>query len=740
MQKITELEPSLTYRPLRDSPGHCAEKTAKAKSTSQEFAVNSSTSAEKNRVTHKAQSAEWDFHGFTSSESSTTSPLKRKNADADMSAISEHKICTMKSSEDQNGGPQPAGSSPENSKSNNYSVAIARWLEAHCYKNKASGFSNENLSNTPCMKKGSCDKCQVDIKKTRQPENNVRDGNCEQKKNSASKITKLSEIIKPNDCRTYSGPIQRRVVNMKEGGKRTIMIVKKESLKNLQAKGLIQPIRKYVPHQPSASQSLQETNNQFSSESTKHLVGHTSENLSSRKGDALVWKDSSIVCEGQEPSTESSSDQCAYSNSSTQTCNLLKTIKGLQAPVTVSCADVNGSDSQSIKFTVQLLGGGNKSSGTNLPQHQTASSNSGPLFTVSQPRTQTRALVDSKQPSSNSITSSNSEVDHLQISPEENRSTGGCSVLGSVSLDEDMSFEIAQDKGTGLPSKDSTEVNCSDSRTIGIEGDTVGDKPSKTRPQKRDNVQWIAMPSSGTAVKEEQTDSHSKKLPTIALTSSEKPGVIYKAIPVESLLQTGQKLHITPSYKSANKELKVKYARLLKKHRYRYHMLLKKYTALQQTCAELSEPGTPQQFIKDAHKFLSKEHVLFLESQMFLRNRAGSGNRFSRNFMKLMIEYYKRSPAGYRYLKTIFTVPSVPTVQKWMNRSFEFGDLYGNAPEDNSNEADPPPKSKVSDTSQNSNSNQKKVSKKKTVENMECEEGSSDSDNSEDCSLKVTVS
>lgn len=43
---------------------------------------------------------------------------------------------------------------------------------------------------------------------------------------------------------TDSGPIQRRVVNTKEGGKKTIMIVKKESLKALQAKGLIRPISK----------------------------------------------------------------------------------------------------------------------------------------------------------------------------------------------------------------------------------------------------------------------------------------------------------------------------------------------------------------------------------------------------------------------------------------------------------------------------------------------------------------
>lgn len=43
---------------------------------------------------------------------------------------------------------------------------------------------------------------------------------------------------------TDAGPIQRRVVRTKEGATRTIVIVKKSSLKNLQAKGLIQPLGK----------------------------------------------------------------------------------------------------------------------------------------------------------------------------------------------------------------------------------------------------------------------------------------------------------------------------------------------------------------------------------------------------------------------------------------------------------------------------------------------------------------
>lgn len=84
--------------------------------------------------------------------------------------------------------------------------------------------------------------------------------------------------------------------------------------------------------------------------------------------------------------------------------------------------------------------------------------------------------------------------------------------------------------------------------------------------------------------------------------------------------------------------------------------------------AVVEDAGTPEQVIRDAKNFLSDEHVLFLESQMFLRNRPGTGNRFSKKFMKLMIEYYKRSAAGYRFLRTIFTIPSVKTVQKWLNK------------------------------------------------------------------------
>lgn len=42
---------------------------------------------------------------------------------------------------------------------------------------------------------------------------------------------------------TDSGPIRRQVVRTKDGGKRTFMILNKNSLKTLQAKGVIQQLK-----------------------------------------------------------------------------------------------------------------------------------------------------------------------------------------------------------------------------------------------------------------------------------------------------------------------------------------------------------------------------------------------------------------------------------------------------------------------------------------------------------------
>ena len=130
-------------------------------------------------------------------------------------------------------------------------------------------------------------------------------------------------------------------------------------------------------------------------------------------------------------------------------------------------------------------------------------------------------------------------------------------------------------------------------------------------------------------------------------------------------------------------------------------MLLKKYKTLEEKFSAIKDVGTPQQVIRDARKYLSEDLALFFESQMFLRNRRGSGNRFSKKFMKLMIDYYNRSAAGYKFLRTIFTVPSVATIHKWLSKPIEITnvdeDTHGDSNEDSEtgNEEISPPHDKA---------------------------------------------
>lgn len=285
---------------------------------------------------------------------------------------------------------------------------------------------------------------------------------------------------------------------------------------------------------------------QSPSGSTRSLLGHTSKNFIARKGDGLGCKDStlkqSLNCKDQELRTESSGDQCVCSDSSTQTCNLSSSEK-IQAPVKTSCASGSSSD---LKFVMHQYAGMNKSSLTNcLPQQKAASSDSGSHNGINHPITGTRDLGNHNRLSTTPLSSKPIPPDlkdPFQINPLESRLAGDCSSFSTVNSGGDVSTVTSQDKDPGLPSTNKSGVNRannSDSSAI-----DVGDAFTKTRPQDRDNVQWSTMPlplpsSVGTAV-DKQTESHRKnKLPTIALTSAEKPGVVYKAIPLESLLQKG---------------------------------------------------------------------------------------------------------------------------------------------------------------------------------------------------------
>lgn len=355
-----------------------------------------------------------------------------------------------------------------------------------------------------------------------------------------------------------------------------------------------------------ALQSLRKTNIiHCRTDSTKKLLEPASVNLIPRKIDVLCQRDSSkeqsITFDCQEPRAESISEQCAYSHSSTQTCNLTN-------------PSINRSQSLPVTLNAQLSAGVNKSPETNHTHRQQTALKSGVHNTIIQPRTQTKA-VNPNQPSTSQLSSnlgisSHSKVyiknsvaanstmqnlshrkastsskydmqlsaantrfpsaaneitsDPLEINPEENTSVNDCSLSNSVSSHENMSsaattsklFNV-HDKNPGLLSKKSTGVKKSDRSTTDV-GDTVEDELTNTRPHNRDNVQWIAMPSSsvrqpqrsslGTTDQEEQTDSPKKsRMATIALTSSEQPGVVYKAVPLRSLLEKGKSYFHTSS-------------------------------------------------------------------------------------------------------------------------------------------------------------------------------------------------
>ncbi|XP_045135050.1 uncharacterized protein LOC123518347 [Portunus trituberculatus] len=210
---------------------------------------------------------------------------------------------------------------------------------------------------------------------------------------------------------------------------------------------------------------------------------------------------------------------------------------------------------------------------------------------------------------------------------------------------------------------------------------------------------------------------------------------------ISSLNQRVPRMHCPTLYRGANKELKRKYTYLLNKHRQRYYALLKKYKILEEKYTPLKDVGTPEQIIRDSRKFLSEEHLLFLESQMFLRNRPGTGNRFSRKFMNLMVKYYKRSGAGYRYLRTIFTIPSMKTVQKYVAKSIDSWneDALAGSREDceaSCDEVYSSDKKKTENICQDSGSNEAPSKASESAQNVEYEDNSANHHDSDESTLE----
>ena len=109
-----------------------------------------------------------------------------------------------------------------------------------------------------------------------------------------------------------------------------------------------------------------------------------------------------------------------------------------------------------------------------------------------------------------------------------------------------------------------------------------------------------------------------------------------------------------------------------------------------------------------------------------------------------MIEYYNRSAAGYKFMRTVFTIPSVKTIQKWLSKPNELKDLnedaFGNFKENSETGNDEvtyqPHNIKLENIGQGSISCENFSQAKMSAQNLEYEDNSVDDYDSEESGLK----
>ncbi|XP_045135047.1 flocculation protein FLO11-like isoform X2 [Portunus trituberculatus] len=239
-------------------------------------------------------------------------------------------------------------SAPQLDAASNCSIVLQKFPSRHQSKLLNSD-SIEPFADTISMKENFCEKLEVNEETINERKSGCGE-NC-----GCNKCFAAAEVMKATSRRTYSGPIRRQIVKTKSGAKRTIMIVKKASLKNLRAKGLIQPIgTKYTANQAHSLQSSNKNIIQYVSVSTNDPSNNSSKG--SQLEDSFPLKEadscrkiSSIQtladdnCDGYSSSTDSV-DEPEVSSHATQTPNPQAVNQDPQIPVKVSLVQTAISD------------------------------------------------------------------------------------------------------------------------------------------------------------------------------------------------------------------------------------------------------------------------------------------------------------------------------------------------------------------------------------------------------------
>lgn len=85
-------------------------------------------------------------------------------------------------------------------------------------------------------------------------------------------------------------------------------------------------------------------------------------------------------------------------------------------------------------------------------------------------------------------------------------------------------------------------------------------------------------------------------------------------------------------------------------------------TKLGKTCC------TPEQLCKNATQYFNPKLLSFFASQVKQGKRKANGRRYSREEQQFALATYYNSPRAYRFLTSIFTLPSVGTLHTWLRK------------------------------------------------------------------------
>ncbi|XP_042893729.1 uncharacterized protein LOC122267686 isoform X2 [Penaeus japonicus] len=430
-------------------------------------------------------------------------------------------------------------------------------------------------------------------------------------------------------------PIQTKILKYKDGRKRMFMVLHRSSFESMKDKGLIQPVKAFPDGHmlpvtrdeiESSKTLLPPTHQQEDIDKIQYKSITQLEDLETEMPDSLEDIRKLPMPGSCEPASPLQAFERPFSPfeiewsassfpGSGEPRGFVPTAN--QTPIVVTWSATSVTDSPALTFTIRLP---SKMNASPFTLHSASVIPSGASNqSASTPKTMIRPKLSTETP-------------HTSLWPPasfSNQAPSSAAQDPSQMHDMSPAKELDQDANHDVP-KEPKVLNISNNRG------------SKNQKPVRKNIFWLANKQGHSELMEEE---------------------------VKQLAENARNHY--KNFEETKLEMKKRYNRLLNKHSQRYNGLLKKYKNLERTCNVTKDAGSREQIIRDAKKFLSEDHAMFLESQMFLKNRAGKGNRFSKKFLKYVIGIYEQSPAGYKFLRTIFTLPSIRTIHKWQSRSYQ---------------------------------------------------------------------